>query len=67
MLGLEDIKSMCKIFIKIKALLLLKRKTMLKNGLLIATRFCTSKDSVYFLVTQKQNYIIKVINEIGEK
>lgn len=40
---------------------------MLKNGLLIATMFCTSKDSVYFLVTQKQNYIIKVINEIGEK
>lgn len=67
MLGLEDIKSMCKIFIKIKALPLLKRKTMLKNGLLIATMFCTSKDSVYFLVTQKQNYIIKVINEIGEK
>lgn len=68
MVGLGDIKSMCKMLTKIKALLhyAQKKKNMLKNGILIDTKFCNIKDSVYFLVTQKLRYI-KVINERGEK
>lgn len=67
MLGLGDIKSMCKTFTKIKAVLdhAQKKKNMLKNGILIDTKFCNSKDSVCFLVTQKLRYI-KVTNERGE-